>query len=754
MNDTARSKSVPANRLCLAMMETLEGRTLLCATDHEIAAFPASHLAGEYVAGVSVTSLLAGTGAVSAQVAPSLAAATVVTAGLPAGWASRDIGSGVRAGSTTETASDTYTIVGGGTDIYGAADSFRFAYGVLNGDGQVIARVDSVQLTHASAKAGVMIRESLAANSRNVSVVIKGGTGAVMQSRTATAGPTNYSKVNGPAAPEWVKLVRAGDKLTGYYSADGTTWQSLGTTTIAMSSTVYIGLAVTAHDATKLNTSSFSNVSVVPAGHPGSGAWTGTSVDIGNVGKAGYSSTGADGTVTVAGAGADIWNSSDAFRFNYQKLTGDGSIVARITSQQNTDPWAKAGIMLRETLATNSKFAFVVITPANGTFFGSRTSTGGMAKRNATSSYSLPLWLKLTRTGSTIVGYRSTNGATWIESGRATISMNGTVHVGLAVTSHRAGTLSVAKFDNVALTTQAPRWLSLAAAPVPKYEHAGMAVGGKLYSFGGFYNTAIAATTKSEVYDPATNKWTAIRDMPEAITHAGQATDGRYVYLVAGFIGDHPGPMTDHVWRYDTQDDVWTALPNLPALIGSGAAAIVGRTLYFFGGTNRDGSTYKNDSDKTWALDLDNASAGWKTKANLPVARNHLGGIALNGLIYAVGGQKLGSEISGNVNVVNVYNPATDAWSTVASLPIMQGHIAASTFIFNGKIRVIGGVTQNSLELDTQFEYDPATNKWTTLDPIPGRRQSPLADTIDGVIYVSGGYEPGTVYTTTWRSAP
>jgi regulation of enolase protein 1 (concanavalin A-like superfamily) len=457
MNDTPRSKSVPANRPCLAMMETLEGRTLLCATDHEIAAFPASHLAGEYVAGVSATSLLAGTGTVSAQVAPSLAAATGVIAGLPAGWASRDIGSGVRAGSTTETAGGAYTVVGGGTDIYGAADSFRFAYGVLNGDGQIIARVDSVQLTHASAKAGVMIRESLAANSRNGSVVIKGGTGAVMQSRTATADPTNYNKVNGPAAPEWVKLVRAGDKLTGYYSADGATWQSLGTRTIAMSSTVYVGLAVTAHDAAKLNTSSFSNVSVVPAGHPGSGAWTGTGVDIGNVGKAGYSSTGADGTVTVAGAGADIWNSSDAFRFNYQKLTGDGSIVARVTSQQNTDPWAKAGIMLRETLATNSKFAFAAVTPANGTFFGSRTSTGGMAKRVATSSYSLPLWLKLTRTGSTIVGYRSTNGTTWTELGRATISMNGTVHVGLAVTSHRAGTLSTAKFDNVAVTVPTPQ---------------------------------------------------------------------------------------------------------------------------------------------------------------------------------------------------------------------------------------------------------------------------------------------------------
>ena len=509
------------------------------------------------------------------------------------------------------------------------------------------------------------------------------------------------------------------------------------------------------HDPALLSASSHDaavSFMTAPLTAPATAETTLTSRDIGNVGAAGSTAV-SGGVYTVAGGGADIWYGSDGFRFVHRQLTGDGSITARVTGQQNTNPWAKAGLMIRESLATNSKFAMAIVTPSNGTMFSHRSETGAWAANGTASSYAMPLWLKLTRAGNVITAYKSTNGTSWTLTGSKTIAMNATVNVGLAVTSHKVGTLSTAKFDNLTISTGAARWVPVADAPIGKYEHAGMAVGGKLYSLGGFYNTSIQATTKSEVYDPVANRWTAIRDMPEPVTHAGQATDGRYIFLVGGFIGNHPGPMTDHVWRYDTVYNVYAPLPNLPAKVGSGAAAIVGRTLYFFGGTNREGNTYKNDSNKTWALDLNNTAAGWKAKANLPVARNHLGGIALNGLIYAVGGQKLGSEMTGNVNTVNVYNPATNVWSSATGLPVAQGHIVASTFVFNGKIRVIGGVTQNSLEQNTVFEFDPSTKTWATLAPIPGRRQSPLADVINGVIYVSGGYEPGKVYTTTWRSA-
>ena len=98
--------------------------------------------------------------------------------------------------------------------------------------------------------------------------------------------------------------------------------------------------------------------------------------DIGSVGQAG-SATYLNGSFTVKGSGSDIWNTADAFHFVYQPWTGDGEIIAQVESVQNTDVWAKAGVMIRETLSASSKHAMMVVTPGSGVSFQRRTSTGG-----------------------------------------------------------------------------------------------------------------------------------------------------------------------------------------------------------------------------------------------------------------------------------------------------------------------------------------------------------------------------------------
>ena len=84
-----------------------------------------------------------------------------------------------------------------------------------------------------------------------------------------------------------------------------------------------------------------------------------------------------NGVYTVKGSGADIWGTVDAFRYGYQSLSGDGEIIARVSSVQNTNVWAKAGVMIRETVASNSRHAMIVLTPGSGVSFQRRTSTGG-----------------------------------------------------------------------------------------------------------------------------------------------------------------------------------------------------------------------------------------------------------------------------------------------------------------------------------------------------------------------------------------
>jgi N-acetylneuraminic acid mutarotase len=295
-------------------------------------------------------------------------------------------------------------------------------------------------------------------------------------------------------------------------------------------------------------------------------------------------------------------------------------------------------------------------------------------------------------------------------------------------------------------------WTPRAAAPQAISEAQGLAVNGRLYVFGGFTG-GLRGTPRSNVYDPAADRWTALADMPEALTHAAVAADGTVIYVAGGFVGNHPGPQTNRVWKYDTARNIWSAGPPLPGARGGGALVRLGRNLHFFGGVERDlGNTniYRRDSPEHWVLNLDNAGAGWKTAAPLPNPRNHLAGVALDGRLYAVGGQRLGDEIAGNQSTVQMYDPATSTWTARAGLPLPLAHMSSSAVVWNGRIVVAGGVTQNSAEVADVSEYDPAANVWTALTPLPAARQSPVADVIGGRMIVTTGSLPDGNKATTW----
>lgn len=179
---------------------------------------------------------------------------------LPVPWAAQDIGTVGRAGSAAESGG-TFTVTGAGADIWGSRDAFQFVYQPLSGDGTITARVATIQNTHSWAKAGVMICESLAADSRHALVALTRGNGVAFQRRRTTGGTSVHTAGNTAAqAPYWVRLERSGNTLRAYQSVDGSTWTLVGSDAISMAADVYIGLAVTSHNATVLNTSTFDNV--------------------------------------------------------------------------------------------------------------------------------------------------------------------------------------------------------------------------------------------------------------------------------------------------------------------------------------------------------------------------------------------------------------------------------------------------------------------------------------------------------------
>ncbi|MBE2283655.1 MAG: DUF1929 domain-containing protein [Prosthecobacter sp.] len=469
-------------------------------------------------------------------------------------FVSQDVGTGFVAGSTSfDAGTGIYTVNASGQDIYFTQDGFRFVQVVLNGDGEVRARVRSFGNTNPWAKAGVMMRESLAAGSRHATMFITppaAGNGFGLVSRLVANSATSYAA--GPALNavpnNWVRLVRQGNVLTGYASANGSTWTLVDSVTLTgLTSQLYVGLAATAADSFVTTAAEFDNVQVIgtqavvaptvsltaasaietgpftiqaqfsqsvtgltasdfvltnatasnltgsgtsysvtltpvspglvtaslPAAAAQNAANTASlasnTVSVTYTPPVAVSLVGQDvgaplvagstvfsgGVYTVKGSGSDIFSTTDGFQFALTQLTGDGEIRARITSQSNTNPWAKTGVMIRESLTAGARHAMMFTTPAG------ENNGFGMVWRptvNTATSYApgpalnaAPNnWVRLVRSGTAINAYASANGSAWTLVGTATLSgLPGTVYVGLAVTASSPAALATSTFDNV-----------------------------------------------------------------------------------------------------------------------------------------------------------------------------------------------------------------------------------------------------------------------------------------------------------------
>ncbi len=101
-----------------------------------------------------------------------------------------------------------------------------------------------------------------------------------------------------------------------------------------------------------------------------------SSTDIGNVGVSGEADF-LNGDFNLLASGNDIWENADAFHFASRPLAGDVNIIARVVSVQYTDPWAKAGVMLRETDSPGAKYVFLGLTGQGGSALQSRAEADG-----------------------------------------------------------------------------------------------------------------------------------------------------------------------------------------------------------------------------------------------------------------------------------------------------------------------------------------------------------------------------------------
>jgi regulation of enolase protein 1 (concanavalin A-like superfamily)/PKD repeat protein len=316
--------------------------------------------------------------------------------------------------------------------------------------------------------------------------------------------------------------------------------------------------------------------------------------DVGNTGLLGAASY-ASGIFTVDGAGADIWGTSDAFRFVYQGIAGDGEIVARVTGIENTNAYAKAGVMIRESLAANAPHAMIDVNPTGNAEFESRHTTGGVTSWLAGASQTRPTWLRLTRSGSTIVASLSTDGVTWRPMGSTTLSIATNAVVGLVVTSHNATVLNTSTFDHVSVsrpTTSVPP--AAPASPNPSNGATGVSSSPTL-------TWTSSGATSYDVRFGTTNPPPQVRTGQTVSSYTPGSLTANAMYFWQIVAHNAAGATTGSLWSFTT------------AAASSATTNIVIYASDIAGSQMHGAWTRASDSTSPNGVKLTTANSGWST---------------------------------------------------------------------------------------------------------------------------------------------
>jgi hypothetical protein len=269
--------------------------------------------------------------------------AVMVGGPLPSPWLDQDIGAVGRAGAGSFL-TDTFIERGSGADIGGSADAFHYIYQPLNGNGTIIARIATQKNSDPSAKAGLMIRETLTAGSKYAAVVITPSTSIIFQRRTKTNGTTAITTATGTqfVVPYWLKVTRTGNTLASFYSSDGVTWTSAGSTNVTTGASVFIGLAVTSHSNVFNSTATIDHVNMPPIANAGPD----------------QSITLPANTVTLNGSATDDGQPNGSITYSWKKLTGAGKVTFGSASQAvTTAQFSKAGTYTLQLTANDGQLS-------------------------------------------------------------------------------------------------------------------------------------------------------------------------------------------------------------------------------------------------------------------------------------------------------------------------------------------------------------------------------------------------------------
>ncbi len=273
-------------------------------------------------------------------------------------------------------------------------------------------------------------------------------------------------------------------------------------------------------------------------------------------------------------------------------------------------------------------------------------------------------------------------------------------------------------------------------------------VGDRIYVAGGLLSPNTGVSAHFDAYDPVTDTWDQLATLPQARHHIGLAEAGGSLFAVGGFSGGFPRWRAESdTFVYSPDDDTWSSGVDLPAPRAEFVIESVRDQVFVIGGRVREtpgATTFTSHVDSDRNEMFDPVTGTWTTRAPAPTARNSAASAVVDGRVYVIGGREFslaedGSAVQENVPTVEVYDPADDAWETVAPLPEARGGLAAA--VHDGSIYVFGGEQHDPepLVYDDVWRYDPGTDEWTVAGELPTPRHGLGAATVGDVVYTFGG---------------
>ena len=244
-------------------------------------------------------------------------------------------------------------------------------------------------------------------------------------------------------------MIKEGNYISAYYSEDGDNWSFLSEDIINFPDTISIGLAVAAHGENDSVTADFGDLQILEL-QSESATETFISADIGKVGVNGNAAydSGANSFIIEA-SGGDIGHHQDAFHYVFREVSGDFVTVSKVDSLVAEEDLAKAGLMVRESFRPDSQYFATLMARNVGILHQHRATIGGDSVWSSVDGVETPFWLKISRSGNLFRASYSLDGAQWNFLGEATISLSETILIGMAVTSHKEGSLAYAEFSDL-----------------------------------------------------------------------------------------------------------------------------------------------------------------------------------------------------------------------------------------------------------------------------------------------------------------